>query len=212
MKNLTIEKAYNFLENNSLKDKDDLMNHSINVAIVAERLADELKLNGKKAYVLGLIHDIGKCQIGKIGMRHILSGYNFLHNLGYEQEARICLTHSFYNKKLVKKILCSKGGRFTRNEIKFISNYINKSEFDMYDKIVQVADNMGGINGIMTIERKRIEIILKEGLSDITEESLKGIYNVQNEIELKLNHSIYKAFPEIVDNINKTLIKDVMKM
>lgn len=212
MKNLTIEKAYAFLENNSLKDNDQLMKHSINVAIVAERIADELGLNGKKAYVLGLIHDIGKKHETKVEMRHILDGYNFLYNLGYENEARVCLTHSFYDKKLVKKILYNKGAGFTRDEIRFIISYINKREFDMYDKIVQLADNMGGTNGIMTVERKRMEIILKEGISDVTEVSLRGIFNIQNEIELKLNHSIYKAFPEIIDNINKTLIKDVIKM
>lgn len=212
MKILTIEKAYNLLEINSLKNNDELMQHSLNVAIVAERLADELGLSGKKAYILGLIHDIGKSQVNKKGIRYILEGYNFLYELGYEKEARVCLTHYFYDNKLVKKILLQNNSEFTDDEIKFITSYINKNGFDMYDKILQIADNMGGKNYIMTIERKRVELILEEGLSDLTEEILRGIYNIQEEIELRLNHSIYRAFPEICDNINKTLIKDVIKM
>ena len=88
--------------------------------------------------------------------------------------------------------------------------YINKNGFNIYDKILQIADNMGSASGINTIERRRTESMLRYGITDITERNLKGIFNVQNEIENKLRYSIYKIFPEVADNITKTLIKDVV--
>ena len=70
---------------------------------------------------------------------------------------------------------------------------------------------MGSATGINTIERRRAESMLRYGISHVSEKNLKTIFAVQNEIEIKLGRSIYSLFPEVTDNINKTLIKDVMK-
>jgi HD superfamily phosphodiesterase len=69
--------------------------HSINVARAAQLIAGRhLELDAARAYVLGLVHDIGR-RAGKTGMRHVIDGYRYLSELGYEGAARICLTHSF---------------------------------------------------------------------------------------------------------------------
>ncbi len=209
-KELSIEEAYKLLEESPRDNKELWIKHSVNVAIVAERLAEELNLNSKKAYVFGLIHDIGRRKREHTGLRHVIEGYNYLISLGYEEEARVCLTHTFYSRSLVKPNLVKEHTNLTRTEINFIMDYINKNGFNMYDKILQIADNMGSASGINTIERRRTESMLRYGITDITEKNLKGIFKVQNEIENKLGHSIYKAFPEVADNITKTLIKDVV--
>ncbi len=209
-KELSIEEAYQLLENAPRENKELWIKHSVNVAIVAERLADELNLNGKRAYVFGLVHDIGRRKREHTGLRHIIEGYNYLISLGYEEEARGCLTHTFYAKNLVKPNLIKENTNLTRTEIKFILEYINKNGFNIYDKILQIADNMGSASGINTIERRRTESMLRYGITDITERNLRGIFNVQNEIENKLGYSIYTIFPEVADNITKTLIKDVV--
>ena len=56
--------------------------------------AQGLALDPDVAYVLGLLHDIGRRE-GSHGMRHAPDGYAYLCSLGYEDAARICLTHSF---------------------------------------------------------------------------------------------------------------------
>ena len=207
---LSIEKAYSFLEDAPRKNKDLWIKHSINVAIVAERLAEQLKLDSKKAYVLGLIHDIGRRKKEHVGLRHIIEGYNFLEEQGYKEEARVCLTHTFYSRSLVKPNLTKENTNLTRNEIEFISDYINKNGFNIYDKILQIADNMGSATGINTVERRRTESMLRYGITDVSEKNLREIFKVQNEIEEKLGFSLYKIFPEVADNISKTLIKDVI--
>jgi len=208
---LSIEKAYSFLEDAPRKNKELWTKHSVNVAIVAERLAEQLKLDSKKAYVLGLVHDIGRRKKEHVGLRHIIEGYNFLEEQGYKEEARVCLTHTFYSRNLVKPNLTKANTNLTRNEIKFISDYINKNGFNIYDKILQIADNMGSATGINTVERRRTESMLRYGITDVSEKNLREIFKVQKEIEDKLGFSIYKIFPEVADNISKTLIKDVIK-
>ena len=59
--------------------------------------------DGEKAYILGLLHDIGR----KFGVRHlghVSDGDSYMLSLGYDEAARICLTHSFNNGRLEEYI------------------------------------------------------------------------------------------------------------
>ena len=49
------------------------------------------------AYVLGLLHDIGRSEGGPHvpDVRHILDGHRLMLERGFDDCARICLTHSF---------------------------------------------------------------------------------------------------------------------
>lgn len=74
--------------------------HSRTAAHCAERIAQACgDLDPDKAYILGLLHDIGR----KFGVRHpghVSDGYSYMMSLGYEEAARVCLTHSFHNQTL----------------------------------------------------------------------------------------------------------------
>src|SRR5438874_11790435 len=54
-------------------------------------------LDPDSAYVLGLLHDVGRGSggAGVADVRHILDGYALLQEQGFDDAARICLTHSF---------------------------------------------------------------------------------------------------------------------
>ena len=68
-------------------------NHSRTVAHCAQKIALNCGLDSDKAYVLGLLHDIGR----KFGVRHlghVSDGYSYMMSLGYDEVAKICLTHS----------------------------------------------------------------------------------------------------------------------
>lgn len=71
--------------------------HSYNVARLAEKIADKMEMDSEKAYVLGLLHDIGR-RNGDMQARHALEGFRFLKDIGYDEGARICLTHTFQYK------------------------------------------------------------------------------------------------------------------
>ena len=69
-------------------------NHSRVAAHCARMIASRCPgMDGEKAYVLGLLHDIGR----KFGVRHlghVSDGYSYMLSLGYDEAARICLLNN----------------------------------------------------------------------------------------------------------------------
>lgn len=94
---LTSNEALKMLE--EAKDKtsnNGWIYHSICVGNAACVIAKALKLDEELAKTLGYIHDIGK-SIGEFKW-HVINGYNYLKELGYDEEyCNICLTHSYLN-------------------------------------------------------------------------------------------------------------------
>ena len=69
--------------------------HSYNVANAAKLIAKNCRgLDSSKAFVCGLLHDIGR-RNGVSAVRHIIDGYDYAMSKGWDEIARICLTHSF---------------------------------------------------------------------------------------------------------------------
>ena len=127
-------------------------------------------------------------------MRHTIDGYNFLKEQGYNEVARICITHAFITKDVENTI-----GEYdiTNEEHTFIKKYLEEVEFDIYDKLIQLADSMALPNRIVLIETRLMDVCLRYGMNEKALENTKGIFKIQSEIEEKLGHSIYKLFPEI---------------
>lgn len=73
--------------------------HSRCVAHCAEKIAAACGLNADKAFVLGLLHDIGR-RYGKRHLGHVSDGYSYMMQLGYDDVARVCLSHSFNDQSL----------------------------------------------------------------------------------------------------------------
>ena len=46
-----------------------------------------------------LLHDIGR-KFGVSYLKHVSDGYSYMMSLGYDEVARVCLTHSFNNMRL----------------------------------------------------------------------------------------------------------------
>ncbi len=94
-------------------------NHSRVVAHCAEKIAQECgDMDSDKAYILGLLHDIGR----KFGVRHlghVSDGYSYMRSLGYDEAAKICLTHSFNNQTTDEYI-----GKFDTSEEELTVSYL----------------------------------------------------------------------------------------
>jgi len=207
MENLTKEQALIILEEGAEKYNGKWVNHSKNVAIVAERLAEALNLDKDKAYMYGLLHDIGR-RVGTTGVRHGIDGYNYMKSIGQEEVARYCLTHSFTVKD-ISNIL----GKWdmTDEETKFVRNYLDNIEYTIYDRIVQLSDYMATSNQITLVERRIVDVYLRYEFDIKSLKNWNIIFKIQAEIEEKLGYSIYKLFPEIKEDISKNMIKDVLE-
>jgi len=204
---LTREEAHNLLNEAAIMNPGKWVSHSEVVANIAERLADKLGLDKDKAYISGLLHDIGR-RNGVTGNRHIIDGYTFLTELGHKDIARYCLTHSYFIKDL--KYAYGKND-MTDEERKFTQDYLNNIEYDLYDKVVQLGDCMGLPEGITILERRLMDVTLRYGVADFTIEDWQAKLRLQAEIEKLLGHSIYKIFPEVGEDISKQFINDLLK-
>ncbi|MCH5163209.1 MAG: HD domain-containing protein [Clostridiales bacterium] len=129
-------------------------NHSRNVAMCAERIAVACGMDGDKAYVLGLLHDIGR----KFGVRHlghVYDGYKYMLDSGYAQVAKICLTHSFCVQDVSVYV-----GKFDiiDSELQELKDSLAFVEYDDYDRLIQLCDALGGANGVVDIEERMQDV------------------------------------------------------
>ena len=126
----------------------------------AERIAKTCEgQDSEKAYVLGLLHDIGR-KFGVKHLGHVCDGWQYMLSLGYDESARICLTHSFNEGTLEEYI-----GNFdiTKEETEEIQQALNKTEFDDYDKLIQLCDSMAAAEGVIKMEERMSDIKRRYG-------------------------------------------------
>ena len=105
--------------------------HSHNVANAAELIAKSCGMDSEKAYVCGLLHDIGR-RTGIAAVRHIIDGYDYAISQGWSDVARVCLTHSF--------------------PVKDIDADIGKKD-TTYDKLIILCDALADVNGFCVLEK-----------------------------------------------------------
>ena len=151
----TREEAEILLKNAEMCNPGPWENHSRIAAHCAEKIAAACEdLDTDKAYVLGLLHDIGR----KFGVRHlghVSDGYSYMLSLGYDEVAQICLTHSFNNHTLDDYV----GKRdTTTEELEMIENALKDAVLDDYDKLIQLCDALAGSEGVLDIEARMQDV------------------------------------------------------
>ena len=134
---LTIENAQRELKLAVQLNSGPWEQHSISVANNARLIAAHVPhMDCEKAYVMGLMHDIGR-RAGVTGIRHIFDGYDYMMSIGEPEIARICLTHSFPIKDVrtfFGKYDC------TQEQLDFLRDFLSGNEFDDYDILIQLCD------------------------------------------------------------------------
>ena len=135
-------------------------NHSRVAAHCAEKIAMNCPgLDSEKAYILGLLHDIGR----KFGVRHlghVSDGYSYMMSLSYDEAARICLTHSFNCHKVSQYI-----GKVdtTKEEYDLIVSTLEKTVYDEYDRLIQLCDALAGSEGVLDVKDRMNDVKQRYG-------------------------------------------------
>ena len=126
----------------------------------AEKIALRCGMDGEKAYVLGLLHDIGR-KFGTRHMGHVVDGYRYMLALGYDEAARICLSHSFNNQRLEEF-----AGNFdvTPEELELVRQQLAVLVPDEYDRLIQLCDALAGAEGVMDIEARMADVKRRYGV------------------------------------------------
>lgn len=163
--------AETLLEKCVAKNPGPWREHSYAVAQAAEKIARAVnenaatlgnstpQLNPDFAYTCGLLHDIGR-QMGYTYMAHVYDGYHFLKNLGYDQLAKICLTHSF-NLHIIDDYI----GKIDITDAQYeeLKNLLAATEYDDYDRLIQLLDSTCGADGTKNMEARMNDVKQRYG-------------------------------------------------
>lgn len=163
------------------------VNHSRTTARCAEKIASLSGMNSEKAYVLGLLHDIGR-RFGKRHLGHVSDGYTYMTALGYDDAAKICLTHSFNNQNIEEYI-----GNFdtTKEETELIRTKLLEVQFDDYDKLIQLCDAISGAEGVMNIVDRMNDVKNRYGAYNL--DKWNKNLALKDYFEQKMGKDLYEA-------------------
>lgn len=164
--------------------------HSRTTAFCARKIAEHcVDLNSDTAYVFGLLHDIGR-RFGVTDMKHIIDGYHFMKSLGYENCARICLTHSFPYKDIR-----SYNGQndCTAEETEYITAYLKYTDYDTYDRLIQLCDALAFPEKATYIEKRLVDVALRRGFNDLTIPKWQAFLKLKDYFDEKTGKDIYKV-------------------
>lgn len=166
-------------------------NHCRVAAKCAERIASLCEgMNADKAYVLGLLHDIGR-KFGISHLRHVYDGYHYMLELGYDEVAKICLTHSFSVPDIKTYI-----GKFdiTEDEQKEMIAALESLQYDDYDRLIQLCDCLAGADGVMEMEARMADV--KRRYGNYPENKWERNMQLKKMFEEKTGKDIYEVICE----------------
>lgn len=192
----TLEEAKLLLEAAEKINPGPWIGHCKYVAESAKLIADNCKdLNSEVAYVLGLLHDIGKTTpSGKTTIGHIMEGYNYSMERGYKFLAKICVTHSCPSKNISDIFEVKES--YTGDGHKFVENFLNTVEYDDYDKLIQLCDALGLHNGFTLIEKRLVDVGINEQMGP----KWKAFMDLKHYFDEKIGKSIYSILPGVIEN------------
>jgi putative nucleotidyltransferase with HDIG domain len=193
----TLAQAQQLLAEAETLNPGPWMQHSIYVARAAEQIAfHHPELDAERAFVLAYLHDIGRYS-GPGNMRHVIDGYRFLMERGYDDPARIALTHSFPVKH---PDACAGQWDCPPADYEFVRDYLAQIEYTKYDRLIQLCDALALPTGFCLLEKRFVDVTLRYGFNDFTLARWQSYLAIKQAFEAEIGRSIYTILPGIVEN------------
>lgn len=170
--------------------------HSESVAQNAKLIAQRCGLDAQKAYVMGLLHDIGRRE-GVSGIKHIFDGYAYMLEMGEKEIARICLTHSFPLKDVQTYI-----GAYdcTEEQLAFLRDFLEHTEQDDYDRLIQLCDAISLPEGACIMEKRLMDVALRHGLPEFSLDKWRAFLALKQYFDDKCGCNLYEFLPNVFKN------------
>lgn len=171
--------------------------HSRYVAEACRNIAEKCpELNKDEAYVLGLMHDIGR-YAGITSEKHLIDGYKYCMKYNWTKAAKICITHSFMIQDIETSI-----GVFdiSKEDYEFMKSFIKDAVYDDYDLLIQLCDKLALPTGFCLIEKRFVDVALRYGTFPVTVPRWKKIIEIKKYFENIINCSIYELLPGVKEN------------
>ena len=161
-----------------------------NIALCCENLS------AKQAYLYGLLHDIGR-YAGVSSEKHLIDGYRYCMERGWEKAAQICISHAFMIQDINTSI-----GEFDvdRDDYLFMKEFVANAVYDDYDRLVQLCDALALPTGFCLLEKRFVDVTIRYGIHPATIDRWKKILEIKAMFEKKIGCSIYALLPGVVEN------------
>ena len=188
----TVDEALNELKLAEEMNPGPWVGHSVNVGIAARNIAEKVSwLDPEKAYIVGLLHDIGR-RVGIVDIpTHVYAGYRYCTGKGWDEAARVCMTHSYLRMQ----------EEFSDDpeseQEKTIRAYIMNCRADDYDRLIQLCDSLAVDYGFVILEKRFVDVTRRYG---IMEGYIKGwdiAFSIKEYFEKEMGCSIYDVLPDV---------------
>lgn len=173
--------------------------HSRVVARVAETIAAHCGLNRDEAYVLGLLHDIGRFE-GPGDMHHIIAGYRLMLEKGYPKAARICLTHSFPYQDI--GAYSGKTSDCSPEEMELVRSTLKNVTYDSYDSLIQLGDALSLPQGVCLLEVRLADVARRHGFNDFTLKKWDAAFGLKKHFDALCKCNIYDLFHDEIRDVS----------
>ena len=166
--------------------------HSVNVGIAARMIAEKIpSMDPEKAYILGLLHDIGR-RVGIVDIpTHICEGYKYCMEKGWDEAARICMTHSYLRMR------DEFGYEPETEQEKVITDYIMNCEADDYDRLIQLCDSLAVDYGFVILEKRFVDVTRRYGIMEDYIRGWEAAFAIKEAFEKEMGCSVYDVLPDI---------------
>lgn len=173
------------------------VDHSRYVAMACENIAQHCgHLSAEQAYLYGLLHDIGR-YAGVSSERHLIDGYRYCMERGWEKIAQICISHAFMLQDINTSI-----GEFdvSEEDYLFMKEFVANAVYDDYDRLVQLCDSLALPSGFCLLEKRFVDVTIRYGVHPWTIDRWKKIFEIKEAFEEQMGCSIYTLLPGVVEN------------
>ncbi len=166
--------------------------HSINVGVAARNIAEKIPgMDAERAYILGMLHDIGR-RVGIVDIpTHVYEGYKYCMEKGWDEVARISMTHSYLRMK----------DEFDyepeAEHVKAIKAYIMDCEADDYDRLIQLCDSLAVDYGFVILEKRFVDVTRRYGIMEGYIKGWEIAFRIKEDFEARMGCSIYDVLPDI---------------
>ena len=199
---LTIEQAREELKLAAQRNPGPWEQHSLVAADNARRIAEKVSgMDAEKAYILGLLHDIGRRE-GITGMRHTVDGYRYLLEIGQPELAPVCITHSY---PVCDPQLFAGKDDCTTEERMLIAEVLSSREYDDYDLLIQLCDAISLPEGACIMEKRFVDVLMRHGMNSFNKGKWEAYYRIKNHFDSLCGCNIYTLLPGIVENTFENL-------
>ncbi len=171
--------------------------HSRFAALACKNIASRCDdMSAEKAYCFGLLHDIGR-YAGISSEKHLIDGYRFCMERGWEKAAQICISHAFMIQDIETSISTFD---VSEEDYRFMDEFIKNAVYDDYDRLVQLCDSLALPSGFCLLEKRFVDVALRYGTPPVTTARWKKILEIKDAFERKTGCPIYELLPGVVEN------------